>query len=1130
MKNKDNKSTTLNAIIRVNILDAYDGNKFWIINNRKMLYKDGKQDNERLSDTEIVQGINDGTIKTDWAIKKKKILVNESEFFRIVKCLDPDNCILAENNYPFLKNIVEIKIGNSHKRYDPWFAVENSDDCGIIYVNGKRYKKIFCSSSHNRAKKVLCITEELYDRVMEINLCGIPKHDPNKVNFPCKWSAYEGMSCTDSQSVTMPNIVVIHDYNNPITEMFDVVTGKVVKNQYEISTDVKTEEREIKINAFDGAGLVGVELAKKWAKELGLDYVPSAFQFRAIPGIKGNLYPFDIKKFADTYHVQKIKDCWNKVWDLYNDKIDCIMTESQFKFAKMYNSFKEWKDAFDTDLYGYHRTFNISDYSIPYSKLQRHCIMAYQPLQTLSLTDEEIKALCADTVENVKKIHTDIDSFIKWRGLDGESETESGNDENDNNTKNNNLNYTNPVLKALQYNHSLATDPYVNNVILTELQRFRCLNHIKIRVDGNFQVLIPDIFGLAQWAFGIQPTGLLPAKQVYNKFWSNRHIKELDLIRFPHIAREHCLATVAGVSNEKWADMKQWYKYQDVGYVTSMWDSFALRIGGADFDNDHIYGVANKTLIEAVRRQEANTIYFDRDPNEASSNSKVTADDYCAMAKSDSIGFSNNIGTVVDNTSKLWSMITPGNPDNEKIMKYIKVMSTIDSLTIDFVKSGIKADMPQEIKNALKNYKNPYFFKYRTLSEYRNSIPKKSKSKIKIKEYNKNPSTMNRIAIYMDSQIANLKLHYNVPDFNWTTLLQGEYDFVRSTIYINIKNKMFKLQKEYESLCKQIDANESNQRKNVKKPEIFSQMRMFFTESKVDLLMIQPNINKLVNDIIIIYYTTSDFAGKKSKAILWQCFTSQMMKRVQNKKGKDKVYNIEELKKRHSKIEKAKEKQIRRILKNMAIDEIKVAVNITDMDKKYVNKNLNTQRSKKMYYGLLYIWLKINAEKENLIHIGYKKNKGEISVYQLCNLAGLKTRGWEDAITSLQKHNMVEVDEDNMIIKVIYERHEGKNILLPDTCKGMRAWINRYVPAKRSEQYEFVFDNSNAKIKGQYQNMRAVIRLEDQKIFASTKAADKTMGFAGNNVDAVCVGRSKTAGGYHWMFLDEYQDKYQKAE
>lgn len=175
LKNKDNKSTTLNAIIRVNILDAYNGNKFWIINNRNMLYKDGKQNNGRLSDTEIVQGINDGTIKTDWAIKKKKILVNESEFFRIVKCLDPDNCILAENNYPFLKDIVEIKIGNSHKRYDPWFAVENSNDCGIIYVNGKRYKKIFCSSSHNRAKKVLCITEELYDRVMEINLCGIPR-------------------------------------------------------------------------------------------------------------------------------------------------------------------------------------------------------------------------------------------------------------------------------------------------------------------------------------------------------------------------------------------------------------------------------------------------------------------------------------------------------------------------------------------------------------------------------------------------------------------------------------------------------------------------------------------------------------------------------------------------------------------------------------------------------------------------------------------------------------------------------------------------------------------------------------------------------------------------------------------
>jgi len=458
-KKNNSKSTTLRGIIRLKITEVHNGNKFWLVDQFKNICEDNDFNNELLPDKTIIKKINNGTVKTDWAMKKHEILVNQSEFFRIVEHLNPDCAVDDGRGYHFIRDIIEVKVGRSHKLYDPWFTEEAkaADELGIIYVNGRRFKKIFCSASHVRQKKVFFVAEQLYNRVMEIALAGIDPHNSDNIKEPCKWGAYLGMCCTDSKVVTMPNIVVIKDYKQPITENFDVVTGNVIKNTnkktkqeipyFNLNDKVQNNvEKTIPILPFDGAGLVDISLARTWAKELGLNYVPSAFQFRAMAGIKGNVYPFDIEGFAKKYKIHTIKDRWNKEREIFDEKhelkINCILTESQVKFAKMFKTAREWKDAFDKKLYGYKRTFNISDASIPYKKLEPYCVLSYQPLQTLELTDDEIKILCKKTIDEVTKVHTDIDAFVKWRGLDRDEEERKQ------------RTYTNPALFALKYNHS----------------------------------------------------------------------------------------------------------------------------------------------------------------------------------------------------------------------------------------------------------------------------------------------------------------------------------------------------------------------------------------------------------------------------------------------------------------------------------------------------------------------------------------------------------------------------------------------------------------------------------------------------------------------------------------------------
>ncbi|HBC31633.1 MAG TPA: hypothetical protein DC024_10385, partial [Clostridiales bacterium] len=135
---KKNNKAMQNEVIRVHILNMVYDNKFYLVDDKEKLYVNGDTKGKLLPNEAILKGIKSGEIKTEKAVKKavKKatILIKESEFFRIVKTLNPENAERGKRGYPFLKDIVELKIGNSAKRYAPLF--DNKLEPGIIYVNG----------------------------------------------------------------------------------------------------------------------------------------------------------------------------------------------------------------------------------------------------------------------------------------------------------------------------------------------------------------------------------------------------------------------------------------------------------------------------------------------------------------------------------------------------------------------------------------------------------------------------------------------------------------------------------------------------------------------------------------------------------------------------------------------------------------------------------------------------------------------------------------------------------------------------------------------------------------------------------------------------------------------------------
>lgn len=214
----------------------------------------------------------------------------------------------------------------------------------------------------------------------------------------------------------------------------------------------------------------------------------------------------------------------------------------------------------------------------------------------------------------------------------------------------------------------------------------------------------------------------------------------MNIWRNPHIFREHWIGKC--INNE---DTSEWFKYLDANIIVSVWDTNLLRCNSADTDGDTLASVKNDILENEVKKMmkdgKARTIYpdllCDRDENVIS---EVSISDTKAIIESEIRGFDNDIGQVINKISELW-----GEKQNYTTQKYIKILSVVGSLVIDFVKTGVKVPIPKDIVNYIKENK---ILKLRFMMYLPNSKKERKKRKRK-KRLMK--------GLYPDFQIGNVR-------------------------------------------------------------------------------------------------------------------------------------------------------------------------------------------------------------------------------------------------------------------------------------------------------------------------------------------------------------------------------------
>lgn len=1014
-------------------------------------------------------------------LNTEKIKIRSSEIVRIVTSLNPDSCKKDGSRYVYIKDLVILKIGKAYNKYYQCLCEdrkENKKDIGVFtleiieidenndqtVLETIRYKRLLCGSSFVRNAKEMFVREELYNKVMEVLLTGIKPDALFPIDKVAKYSTYLGLASTDSIPVSMPNICVVKDFTKKIRDAFDIVKQIKSENgafEYEVInfSDTKKETEE-DVNCFDGAGIVSYERAEIWAKELGLDYVPSSFQIRVLNGIKGNLYTFPVTEYIaylEENNLQEhliVQDLWETLVNIKEQKIDVFLTESQFKFHSMYNSFEEWKSAFDMEVeyngHSYKRTFNISEVSKNINKIKDELWSAYQPLQTLDFTEPELVELSKPTVLMTRLLYTDVKEFIKYRGIAIESDIEETESE-EKHYKESDL--TPWYYKALALDDSLQYDPYIRSKIEHDLESLqRRIFMGKIILNGNYQTAIPDLLALMQHICGMPVIGALKKGEIYSNYWNTKEVEKVSIWRNPHIACEWINAKV--VNNE---ETKRWFKHQNSGIVTDIYGTLALRLGTMDFDGDTIASVHSDIIYNAVKRADIHTIRFIpyKEENTDKEEKKFPINDFERIMYTNKLGFQNNIGDVTNKVTVLWALYgdTKDEVKKKEINNSIKIMSAINQLIIDFVKTGIKVPIPKDILNMVSGTKKPAFMqnkKGRWVDDKKTEANAKNfdfvidemageNRKLVLdefirgqKKYELTNGTVDRLYKYLLGALSGIKLDYesSTEECQFTKLLK-DVPYIYNATYPKVEERLKELLKMHNIIC---GKKYYDEKEGTCIDDSAWRFDRFYSYCENELMGICPNRETLLNYLIHLFYTNEDFYNC-DKAILWNVFGEDICNRYMKREFNTSPDDLTKLAKKEKKA-KVKAEKVKEMCSNANIIHIKDLpeneIYITDTDVKYIAETIpDNQEAQRLMIALLVLYRKINSEdkkgRKKAIKIR-KGKKNEITIHQICKLADIHYNQVYNRLKLLYERRLIGIDLQNIKVPKI-------TVYIPDQDK-----------------------------------------------------------------------------------------------
>lgn len=843
-----------------------------LTDNESKIYNDKTKKNvellEAIHKNKQVREVDDRYLKEDY-----EIAIFENDVTRLAL---QDRCI-THADYQLLDEIVYMEVFHNEIM---WQILNNG-----VYIGGKEYMLFSATTGQVRNNTITLMRKDFYENHKGYLMVGLSQDRINthtndfKKENGMNVGKYLSYNALPLSSSVLPDNQIDIDRCIVVKGLETIITDKV---KY---VDIQTDK--------DGQCYVADTPKEYQTKEIGIEHTDGAGMF--LPGelhsscqirggyFKGALFPFDFRLFVNQVaHNLIIMDAWGDRVDIEKEDIRFILTTSQLKMWKEYDSWEEYKKEFKKNKL----KLSINSYA---NSAKETVTFAYQYLQTLPY-GTDISELCRPAIDDLTNLKTDIEYVKQELGLTNdiaidedidEGTREAGSYNRDNNRKKSNS----YIAKALDLYPSLIYDPYVKKKIQSLFNaRKKSYMGGKMPIRGYYSYIVPDLYAFCEYLFmgEMNPQGLVPKNHVYNKFYDEcGDIENVICLRSPHLSRYEYPKRKLMQSDE----CRKWFGALESDTVVSCHDLISKSLQ-CDWDGDEILISADINLYYAAEPLPDVPLYYEMQKAEA----QIIDDGaiYDTLVK----GFDNNvIGESSNAITKLWN--SPGLEDDP--LKYddaINVFCAYSNYAIDFPKTGKSLSLgeyerlykdlipPENIKERMKppKVKYPQFFRY--------AKGKKSN----LEEYTESP--MDRIAKYIDEQAGRKHYRYfdnsenNLPEFDYRMLMNNEmrkgsgntplYEVDRTDgRYLKLYNVLNRRKMRKKAICREIQ-NESGKR-NIDAKEISAKFDVFHYHCVREIKEIFTNakgyfnVNLAVNYMIDMEYRQHDFVST-SKHILWKCF------------------------------------------------------------------------------------------------------------------------------------------------------------------------------------------------------------------------------------------------------------------
>lgn len=782
-------------------------------------------------------------------------------------------------------------------------------------VNGITYRRLCAGAGHLRRNTVLFVNDELYEQLELMMLCGLTKGRVGEINLS-KFSAYYSLYSSSTNFITSPNVCVVADYE------------RVLKDQCVVWIDenmnVSDKIIDIEQNVFDGSGLVSVEMAEQWNKDLEIyDYKPSAYIIRSA-WIKGLCVVFDWKRFAkDVARKTKITDVWGKDWNVKD--IDVILSTSQFKMWKKYNSWDEYMK--------YHTLYDHVWGCSRVNKKEDKYMTAlnYQYVQSNKFTEESIKKLADTSIDWAKMVCSGERIYALLYLL--------GCHEYDRSLKEVEETTGMDLAKALMYNNDILNDWYVRDRIYRSIEKKIDQMKIgKLLVEGSYEFAIVDPYMYCEYVFGMEPVGLLKAKQLWQKRWVDKGSKEVAIMRSPLVA-PHENNVLEVYSDNK---CENWYDSITSGVILNGWDTALMRASDGDVDGDLLMSTDNYYVVSAVDRSLKPIAYEPVDV-------KSQRISYSRLVDMDTKSFDTKIGFITNLATTficLRQKYAEGSPEYEELSRRITLLRFHQGSAIDAGKGNIyippprywhrkekidwNSDSEEEIQqklfnNRLTGDRKSYFMCYiypKLMKDYNahrrasqrvcramhgcgvGELLKKKDKNDDEKRFTRNyfrfmptlnnRSILNVLCWHVENIDFDLKYRPKENDFDYSMLMNEKIQVdTDSDLYKGVQSILEKYHIIYEMFTHErktaddyfyMAINESDEEE-----DLSDEFAMLFNEIESDLYFICSNRSELCNYVIHVMYNKFK---RRSKAIMWNIFGKEILENIKSK-SKNAVFPIE---------------------------------------------------------------------------------------------------------------------------------------------------------------------------------------------------------------------------------------------